>query len=151
VFNPLSQFFKSRVVLWCFTGHNLVKDEFPHLSSALFLKVMVPNTDAAIVFLAPSALFFAGWIAPRPTLAQSLAKPQMRTMSSAAMILFKSLIGMGLGSLAVGLLNDALSSQLGDEAIRYSLVIVTLVSIWGAMHNLISARTLHEDLKAQTS
>ena len=114
------------------------------------LFLMLPNTDAASVFLAPSVLFFAAWIAPSHALAQSLAKPQMRAMSSAAMLLVQSLIGMGLGPLAVGVLNDALSSRFGDEAIRYSLVIVTLVSIWGAMHNLISAQALRQDLNAQT-
>lgn len=114
------------------------------------LFLMLPNADSAIVFLAPSALFFAAWIAPSHAMAQSLAKPQMRAMSSAAMLLFHSLIGMGLGPLAVGLLNDTLSSQLGDEAIRYSLVIITLVSIWGAIHNLISARTIRQDLKVLT-
>jgi MFS family permease len=114
------------------------------------LFLMLPNADSAIVFLAPSALFFAAWIAPSHALAQSLAKPQMRAMSSAAMLLFQSLIGMGLGPLAVGLLNDTLSSRFGDAAIRYSLVIITLVSIWGAMHNLIATRTLHQDLNAQT-
>ncbi len=113
------------------------------------LFLLLPGTDAAIVFLAPSALFFAAWIAPSHALAQSLAKQRMRAMSSAAMLLLQSLIGMGLGPLAVGLLNDLLSPLLGDEAIRYSLVIITLVSLWGAMHNLISARTLRQDLNHQ--
>jgi hypothetical protein len=82
-------------------------------------------------------------------MAQGLARPQMRAMASAVMLLVQNLIGLGLGPWSVGLLNDALAPRFGVHAVRYSLLLVALASLWGATHNCLAARTLRADLRAK--
>ena len=49
----------------------------------------------------------------------------MRAMAAAIMMFFQNLVGIGLGPLVVGILNDALEPTWGEEAVRYSLLILT--------------------------
>ncbi len=59
------------------------------------------------------------------------------------------MIGFGLGPWLVGILNDRLHSRFGDEAVRYSLLIIGAFHVWGALHNWLAARTLRQDLAAK--
>ena len=76
---------------------------------------------------------------------QGIAKPHMRAMAAAIVIVVISLVGGGLGPLLVGILNDWLNPRFGPEAVRYSLliVIVLLILAAGALaaRNLRVART----------
>ena len=47
---------------------------------------------------------------------------------------------------AVGVLNDLLYDRFGDEAIRYSLLLVKSITIWSAIHFALAARTLRHDM-----
>ena len=42
----------------------------------------------------------------------------------------------------------ALADRLGDEAIRYSLMITGAVSLWAVVHSFWAARSIREDLAA---
>ena len=66
--------------------------------------------------------------------------------SSAVVLFIINLIGLGLGPQTVGILNDLLAGPLGEDAIRYSLLCVTLVNFWAVAHSLRAARTLRADL-----
>jgi hypothetical protein len=81
-------------------------------------------------------------------MAQSLARPHMRAMASALIVFLLNLIGMGLGPLLVGGLNDLLEPALGLEAVRYSLMGAAVPHALAAIFNLLSIRTLKQDLEA---
>ena len=70
----------------------------------------------------------------------------MRAIGSAVLFLVMNLIGMGMGPQAVGVLNDLLFDRFGDDAIRYSLLIVKFVTIWSAIHFTLAARYLRADM-----
>jgi hypothetical protein len=72
----------------------------------------------------------------------------MRAMSAALTMLLINLIGMGLGPLAVGALNDRLTPSLGDEAVRYSLLAMMGVHLLGAIASLLATAPLRDDLRA---
>ena len=72
----------------------------------------------------------------------------MRAQAAALLMLTMNLIGLGIAPLAVGVLNDALASSYGDEAIRYSLLLTGATSLWAAAHSLAAARSIREDLSA---
>jgi len=78
---------------------------------------------------------------------QSLAKPRMRAMTAAIMLLSMNLIGYGLGPPIAGSLSDALG---GDQALRYSLALMNLGLIWACVHYLLCARTYRADLLAKS-
>ncbi|MCP4904489.1 MAG: MFS transporter [bacterium] len=101
---------------------------------------------AAALVLIPSSFFGTMYNGPTLAMTQSIARPAMRAQASALTTGSYNLIGMGLGPLAVGLINDALTPSLGAEAIRYGLLVVGLMHLQGTLHNLLAARHLERDL-----
>ena len=84
-----------------------------------------PTAGGALSFFFLYAFLMTLWLPPTYALAQTLAKPRMRAMAAAIMAFFQNLVGIGLGPLVVGILNDALEPTWGEEAVRYSLLILT--------------------------
>lgn len=81
---------------------------------------------------------------------QTLVEPRMRAMSIALVYLFSNLIGMGLGPMAAGVLSDALRPWLGEESLRYALVMLCPGYLWAAWHLLRAGRTVEQDLRVAT-
>ena len=102
---------------------------------------------AAPLVLIPGSFFGAMYNGPTLAMTQSIARPSMRSQASAFTTGSYNLVGMGLGPLAVGLVNDALAPVAGADAIRYGLLIVGLVHLQGALHNWLAARHLAADLQ----
>jgi MFS family permease len=107
-----------------------------------------PDPNVAVLFLPVSAFFGGFWAGPGIAMALTLAKPQMRATASALALLVMNLIGLGLGPTVVGILNDALEPSFGHLAVRYSLLIIAVTSLWGGLHNYLAARALPRDLRA---
>ena len=64
----------------------------------------------------------------------------------AAICLFVlNIIGMGLGPQGVGILSDLFSAEYGNESLRYSLMVFSLVNLWCAYHYYQAAKTLQQD------
>lgn len=63
----------------------------------------------------------------------SMVPESMRAVSIAIIVLCTGLLGQVFGPLAVGMLNDALAPAHGDYAIRYSLLVVALCMLLGAL------------------
>ena len=106
--------------------------------------------DAAIALLCFAPLIFATGVYTGPIYAmnQFLAKPRMRGMSVAIHLFVVSIVGGGVGPWAVGRLSDTLGADLGDEAIRYALLIVAATGAFLAgVFYLLAAKTLREDVE----
>lgn len=56
-----------------------------------------------------------------------------RALAISVVLLGASLIGNAVGPSAVGVLNDLLAGQLGDEAIRYSMLIIAVTPLLAAL------------------
>jgi len=98
------------------------------------------------VLLLPSAVMSAIWFGPVFALTQALVTPTMRATAAAVLVFVINLIGLGLGPLAVGWLNDHLAPTYGPEAIRYSLLILVIANLVAAWQFVQAARTIREDL-----
>ncbi len=57
---------------------------------------------------------------------QTVSPVRMRAVSSVIMGLVTTLVGIGIGPFAIGVLNDLLEPRYGTEAVRYSLSFITL-------------------------
>lgn len=79
---------------------------------------------------------------------QTIVPERMRALSIAIIYLFANLIGMGLGPLATGVLSDALRPWLGEESLRYALLILCPGYLWGGWHLWRASRTVMCDLEA---
>src|SRR5947199_316624 len=55
-------------------------------------------------------------------------------MSVALIYLFANLIGLGLGPVVAGALSDLLRPTVGEESLRYSMIILSPGLAWSAWH-----------------
>ncbi len=106
-----------------------------------------PSTPGALACLILGGPIVSAWTGPTYATAQSLVPAQMRAMASAILLFALNMIGIGLGPLAVGALNDWLTPRFGVEAIRYGLLIVVLPHTLASIFNLLAARSLRRDLE----
>jgi MFS family permease len=104
----------------------------------------------AILAYVPGQLMVNAWVGPTYAMTQSVAPPSVRALAAAIVVFAINLVGMGLGPLVVGALNDAFAPRFGLEAVRYSLMIAAVPHTLAAVFNVLAARTLREDLKLAT-
>ncbi|WP_317930807.1 MFS transporter [Halioxenophilus sp. WMMB6] len=77
--------------------------------------------------------------------AQSLADSSMRAMAHAIWTMAANLVGMGIGPVAAGWLSTIMTPIYGTDAIRYSLLIVTLVALPASLAMIIAARSIRKE------
>jgi MFS family permease len=92
----------------------------------------------------PTALGLA-WLGPVITAQQHLVAPHMRATAAAIYLFIINLIGLGIGTVLIGALSDALTLQFGTEALRYSLAVGTVFYLIAAILFLIASRFLPKD------
>lgn len=102
----------------------------------------------ALAVILPASLVGSMWNGPTLAMGQTLARPHMRAFASALTTGTYNLVGMGLGPLIVGLISDHYRAALGDDSLRYGLLVVVLTHLGGAVLNLLAARHLRADLAA---
>jgi hypothetical protein len=76
---------------------------------------------------------------------QHLVPPNMRATASAIFLFINNLIGIGLGTFAIGLLSDTLQAQFGDDSLRYSILAGTGFYIIASVLFFLAARWLEQD------
>jgi MFS transporter, Spinster family, sphingosine-1-phosphate transporter len=110
------------------------------------------------MFLSPSPYWALGlmalstlgiYTAHGPLLAaiQSLTPPHMRATAIAIVLLSANLLGLGLGPLAAGMLSDALQPHLGNQSLRWALVILCSGYLWITWHLWSVSKTVMHDLE----
>jgi predicted MFS family arabinose efflux permease len=98
----------------------------------------------AFLLIIPTALSLA-WLGPVIGAINGLVPPQMRATASAMFLFINNLIGLGLGTLVIGSISDALKAQYGSEALRYSAMATTLLYVASALLMGLAARRLGRD------
>ncbi len=116
---------------------------------AVFVILLAPTKLPSLLFLVPNAILGAMWFGPIFATTQGLAKLRMRAIASAILVFVINLIGLGLGPQAVGIMNDLVFARFGDEAVRYSLLVIVVANLWSATHFYLASRTIRADLKVK--
>ena len=96
------------------------------------------------VLLVPIAMGLV-WLGPVIAVIQHLVRPDMRATASAVFLFINNLIGLGLGTWAIGALSDALTQQFGSESLRYSILAGTVFYLLAAALFWLAARWLERD------
>jgi len=96
---------------------------------------------------AASSLFTLLHQGPVYAAVMNVAKLRMRATATAIVLLCSSLLGMVLGPLLVGWLNDRLSKVYGLFAIRYSMLVLVAGVAAAGLCFLFAARTLEADTR----
>lgn len=125
----------------------------PALSLLISIPFGVPAilAGSGVVALALYSVPFAMspvYNAPNFAMTQGLVPVRMRAAAAAVLLFILNLIGMGLGPTAVGALSDALRPSLGVDSLRWALLVTYAANLWSAVHYLLAARTLREELAA---
>lgn len=123
----------------------------PALTSALVVPFAVgfafaPRGSAAIWLLAPAAFFAGTYFGPVFGAVQTLSAPGTRALAGALLTTANTVLGLGVGPLLVGWLNDLGGATLGDEAIRRSLAAAAFFHLGAALFLLRAGVTLRGDL-----
>ncbi len=98
----------------------------------------------ALLLLVPTALSVA-WLGPVVAAINGLVPAHMRSTASAIYLFILNLIGLGLGTLVIGSISDALTGRFGDEALRYSAMATTSLYALAALLMALAARKLARD------
>jgi MFS family permease len=99
---------------------------------------------AFAMFMVPTALGLM-WLGPVLSAIQHVVPPQMRATASAVFLFVNNLIGIGLGSVALGALSDLLTARYGENSLRYAILAGTVFYLIAAGLFMLSARRLEWD------
>ena len=118
------------------------------LAGPVFAVCMLTQDFKIMVAALAATSFLVGFhLGPIFAIAQTVAKPSMRALASAFILLTATCFGQGVGPLAVGMINDALKADYGADAVRYSLLSAAVTTTLGALLFIWAARTIREDIK----
>ena len=132
----------ARWYLWIPTLSALVSTPF----TVAFL--FVGNPELGLVFYAFHSLLGMGFSAPTFAMTQAVVKVRARSLAVAVHLLLVNLLGLGIGPVVIGGLNDLFYDDLGDGAIRYTMLIAALTNIVACGFYLIAARTVRQEIAA---
>ena len=96
------------------------------------------------LFLIPHGLNIL-WLGPVTTAVQHLVPPPMRATASASFLFINNLIGLGLGSLIMGRLSDAMTAVHGADALRWATTYALGFYLVAAVLMLLAVRPLRRD------
>jgi len=94
------------------------------------------DTTLAILFYVLPALLLTVYIGPAFALIQSHTPLEMRSVAAAINLFILNIIGLGLGPFAVGLFSDLFAPSQGIDSLRYAMIAMVPVTIWGMLHFL---------------
>jgi len=104
-----------------------------------------PNlTLTFFVLLVPTAMGLV-WLGPVLATIQHLVRPDMRATASAVFLFINNLIGIGLGTWALGALSDALVQRFAEDSLRYSILAGGVFYLVAALLLWIASRWLEND------
>jgi MFS family permease len=120
------------------------------LASLPFSLYVYISQDYLVAFMAAIIPTFLGsfYLGPTFALTQGLVGLRMRALASSILLFILNLIGLGLGPQLTGILSDVLNAytDLGNEALRWSLVCVLFVNIIATIFYWMAGRDLAGDL-----
>ena len=110
--------------------------------------VLLESRIGALLCFVPFHLLASMYLGPMLSTIQNLVVPRMRATASAVNLFVVNLVGLGVGPLLMGFLNDRLAADYGQEAIRWSMLFVGIVGGGSSFLFYAAGRNLREDLDA---
>ena len=108
---------------------------------------LLDNTTYALLCFIPFYFLGAMYIGPMLSMTQGLVKLRMRATASAILLFVLNMVGLGLGPMLVGVMNDTVFATHGDHAIRYSLMVMGMLGGCASVLFWLASRHLQRDLE----
>lgn len=104
-----------------------------------------PTPTGAVICFALFQFLLSFHLPPAQAMVQTLVRSRMRGTAVVGFLLCQNLIGAGLGPLLIGMLNDALAPELGNDAVRYSLSVIMALAALAGVAALSTNRWIRSD------
>lgn len=111
---------------------------------------LVGDFRVALGIYAVGTVISAMHFGPAFGLTQNLARPTMRGVATAIVMVATVLTGQGIGPVLTGVLSDALRPEMGEESLRYALAIMAGFAMIGAILFAYGARFVASDIERAT-
>ena len=98
---------------------------------------------ALVLFVLPAAVG-AIHIGPAVAVLHERIDTRLRPLASALFMMILTLIGLGLGPLAVGSMSQIVFARYGEDSLRYALFVWQLIGFWAAIHFYFAGARLRE-------
>ncbi|KQX23400.1 MULTISPECIES: spinster family MFS transporter [unclassified Sphingomonas] len=105
--------------------------------------VLSNGTTGAVVAMMVLAMFLNAHFGPAYSLVLSLSASPMRGVSMSALQVATNLLSFGFGPLLVGGLSDVIG---GAHSLKYSILIVSMLSLWASLHYVLGSRSVDAGL-----
>lgn len=140
---------------WLSVRHPSIRLYFPAVVTLLTtpffaLFCLAPDLNVALTIYAIGTFISAMHFGPAFALTQNLARPSMRGLATAIVMVTTAVTGQGLGPLLTGVLSDAFRDSSGLESLRYSLAIMAGFATLGALMFAYGARYVAADMERAT-
>ena len=106
------------------------------------------NTTAVLAVLIAVYVFNSLYLGPCIAISHAMVPPRMRALTSAVLFFVLNMIGLGLGPFLTGLSSDLLAPVVGDQSLRYAMLITASIAPLPMLMFYLAARRLPADLQA---
>jgi MFS family permease len=100
----------------------------------------------AVLFYLMQMVLNSTYSAPVAAMTQAVVRVRARALSVAIHLLFVNLLGLSLGPLVIGALNDFLRGTHGELAIRYTMTVAVVANALACGFYVIGARSARDDI-----
>jgi len=111
-----------------------------------FLAYLSPSLAVTLPSFVGLMLMAAVFFGPSFAMTQALATLRMRSVATSVLLFIQTLIGNGLGPSVTGFISDRLAPAYQVNSLRYALVLIGVVNFWAAVHYVLGAQSLRDDL-----
>jgi MFS family permease len=103
---------------------------------------MILSPTAAMVLMLKALVAVLGAIGAGVAIAavQTFAEPHRRSTAVSLVLFLASLLGAGAGPYLIGALSTALESAMGEESLRYALLVAPVMLVLAVIHYLLASR-----------
>ena len=115
-------------------GFRLLAGAFALATVTKLASLITDNYALFLLFGSISGFLLLFYPGPTYATIQSLAKPNARSFASAVTMFCINGIGIAGGAFLTGWLSDRLVPVFGADSLRWSLGILSLLSVWSALH-----------------
>ncbi len=110
--------------------------------------LLLDDPNRALWYFGPFYFLGAMYLGPMFAMTQTLVAPNLRATASAVNLFIVNMVGLGLGPLVVGMLNDYFMAQQGVMGIRSSMLVVLAIGGFSAILFWLASLRLPGDLAA---
>jgi MFS family permease len=107
---------------------------------------LAPSTIVCLVAAIMPSLMGASYLGPIYAMAQGMVPLRMRAQTIGLLLFILNMIALGFGPATIGFVSDLLKPTLGNDSLRYALMVGMITSTLGAFCYWRATRTLKADL-----